>query len=279
MSTVKKYPIDVENVGEAGRLHRQGYSLDDWLGTLPEDVTLPAGARVLDLASGTGTWAMKVARTHPSAQVLGVDRSRHMMNLARTQAHHLKNCAFQQMDIMEHPLPLPDISFDVVHMRLIFSFQTPTTWPALLQECARLLKPGGVLISTEVDILLDYAPMTEKYLLLIYTKMRAEGRLFPGIGCHNGALPMQTDLIRGAGMQQIQRQMVSLDESYGTPLYKESMDDILSLFKLIQPYLFKAPHATGQAELERLFALSKQEMESPSFRSLGLFQTVWGRKP
>lgn len=279
MSTVKKYPIDVENVGEAGRLHRQGYSLDDWLGTLPEDVTLPAGARVLDLASGTGTWAMKVARTHPSAQVLGVDRSRHMMNLARTQAHHLKNCTFQQMDIMEHPLPLPDTTFDVVHMRLIFSFQTPTTWPALLQECARLLKPGGVLISTEVDILLDYAPMTEKYLLLIYTKMRAEGRLFPGIGCHNGALPMQTDLIRGAGMQQIQRQMVSLDESYGTPLYKESMDDILSLFKLIQPYLFKAPHATDQAELERLFALSKQEMESPSFRSLGLFQTVWGRKP
>lgn len=275
------YPIDVEHMGETGRLHRQGHILDNELGLFPPGLHFAPDAQILDLACGPGTWSMNVARTYPATEVLGVDSSRSMIRMATDQAqgHHLKNCAFQLMNIMEHPLMLPADTFDVIHIRLVFSFQSPTSWVPLFQECLRLLKPGGVLLSTEVDILMDCAPNVEKYLALIYAKMRAEGRLFPSIAGHNGVLPMHTSLFQEAGFSGIERQIIGVDQGYGEPLYEGSVQDLLSLIKYIQPYLAKAPHATPQEELDALFSLCKQDFVDPSYHALGLYQTVWGYKP
>jgi ubiquinone/menaquinone biosynthesis C-methylase UbiE len=276
----RAYPIDVENISEAARLRRQGHILDEALGLFPPGITPAPHAQILDLACGPGTWSMNVARSYPASEVMGADVSRAMIRRAAEQAHghRLKNCVFQLLNIMDRPLPLPTDTFDIIHVRLIFSFQAPTSWVPLFQECLRLLKPGGVLLSTEVDILMDYAPHVERYLSLIYKKMRAEGRLYPAIGCHTGILPMHTSLLAEAGFSDVQRRIIGVDQGYATPLYEGSVQDLLSLMKYIQPYLAKGPHATAQDDLDGLLATCKQEFAHPSYRALGLYQTVWGTK-
>ena len=42
---------------------------------------LPAGARVLDLATGTGDLALMIARLHPDARVVGSDPSTRMLEV------------------------------------------------------------------------------------------------------------------------------------------------------------------------------------------------------
>ncbi|PON20047.1 hypothetical protein TGAM01_v211090 [Trichoderma gamsii] len=55
----------------------------------------PAGsqAQVLDVATGTGIWAMQYAEQHPESTVLGVD-----LSIAKPQELLPENCQFQQLD-------------------------------------------------------------------------------------------------------------------------------------------------------------------------------------
>src|SRR5689334_16066439 len=55
--------------------------------------------RVLDIASGTGTWTIAAALVHPEVQFVGIERNPQLVEQARTQAHshHLKNVSFTVM--------------------------------------------------------------------------------------------------------------------------------------------------------------------------------------
>src|SRR6266699_2543618 len=42
--------------------------------------------------------------------------------------------------------------FDLVNARTIAGFMRTSDWPALVQECVRILRPGGILRFTETDL-------------------------------------------------------------------------------------------------------------------------------
>ena len=50
-------------------------TLDGKLYLAPIPDTLPSGYEVLDIGTGTGTWAIEFAEEHPNAEVTGVDLS------------------------------------------------------------------------------------------------------------------------------------------------------------------------------------------------------------
>jgi SAM-dependent methyltransferase len=126
---------------EANRLDLQHLALREYFGTIIfAPITAPK--RVLDMASGTGRWAMEVAQQFPEAQVLGVD-------IAVPQAEYLAkadpppaNYTFQQGNALE-PLPFPDGAFDYVHMRFMFSAVPFERWPSVVRELVRVTAPGG----------------------------------------------------------------------------------------------------------------------------------------
>jgi len=94
---------------------------------------------VLDLGSGTGYLAVKIARRAPSLQVCGVDLSRQMVKIARRHATGVDNARFVFGNAAR--LPFRDNSIDlVVSTGASHHWKTPRL---VFDECHRVLKSGG----------------------------------------------------------------------------------------------------------------------------------------
>ena len=110
---------------------------------LVELAGLRPGARVLDVATGTGTVALAAARQlGPGAEVTGLDLSPGMLAQARqkapVQGAHL---SFVEGDAAR--LPFEDTSFDALLCASALFFLPDM--PAALREWRRVLAPGGTL--------------------------------------------------------------------------------------------------------------------------------------
>lgn len=101
---------------------------------------LPPGARVLDVATGTGNVALPLAAA--GCTVTGVDIAPNLLEQARERAAAAGlSIQFDEGDA--EALPYPDASFDVV-VTMFGAMFAPR--PALVAaELARVLRPGGVL--------------------------------------------------------------------------------------------------------------------------------------
>src|SRR5262245_36412518 len=88
-----------------------------WRRKTVQALGLREGARVLDLATGTGDLALLIATGHPGATVVGVDPSAAMLEIARKKAHargldaRIELCTGDAEE-----LPMPSGSFDAVSM-------------------------------------------------------------------------------------------------------------------------------------------------------------------
>ncbi|OCF57901.1 hypothetical protein L486_03923 [Kwoniella mangroviensis CBS 10435] len=93
-----------------------------------------------------GEWAIHIANTNPYSDVLGVDIDWRLMN--RDVKSKYGNIDFAAVDV-EEPLPWPRGSFDVIHVKgLLLEI---TNYVRLIEKLAMVLRPGGLLIITEVE--------------------------------------------------------------------------------------------------------------------------------
>jgi ubiquinone/menaquinone biosynthesis C-methylase UbiE len=123
-----------------------------------EKVTLPARARVLDVATGAGHTGLHLAS-------LGHDVT--LTDLAEPMLERVREAAAARglsVETRQHPaeaLPYPDAAFDLVTSRIApHHFSSPESF---VRETARVLRPGGwfVLIDGSVQ---DDAPEAEEWL-------------------------------------------------------------------------------------------------------------------
>ena len=93
--------------------------------------------RALDLGTGTGAAAFALARRFPHSEVVGVDLSRGMVEVARrkTPPDLSERIRFEVCDCSA--LPFPDESFDLVALVNMIPF---------FDELARVLRPGGYAV-------------------------------------------------------------------------------------------------------------------------------------
>lgn len=118
-----------------------------------------AGARgqVLDVGSGPGHAAVKLARESHPIHVVGVDRSASMVAQARQLARraHVPNVSFLPADALY--LPFSEESFD-----LVYSIASIKHWSDRrrgLAEIHRVLKLGGSAVILEADRSADDASL------------------------------------------------------------------------------------------------------------------------
>jgi demethylmenaquinone methyltransferase/2-methoxy-6-polyprenyl-1,4-benzoquinol methylase len=103
------------------------------------------GVRVLDLATGTGDIAYLLYDA--GAQVVGLDVTQRMIELARQKRPHGRRPAFFVGDMAA--LPFPPHAFDVVTTG--YGLRNVPDLALALDEIARVLKPGGQLLSLDFD--------------------------------------------------------------------------------------------------------------------------------
>jgi SAM-dependent methyltransferase len=101
---------------------------------------IPVGARVLDVACGTGNAALPLARR--GAIVTGVDIAPNLLIQARDRAA-AENLAITFDEGDAEQLPYPDASFDAAVT--MFGAMFAPRPPLVASELARVLRPGGLL--------------------------------------------------------------------------------------------------------------------------------------
>ena len=98
-------------------------------------------ARVIDVGAGTGRGTALLKKRYAKADVIAIDLALPMLRAAKQHRSWLH--PFQRICAEASALPLPDRSVDVLHSNLCF--QWIDDLKALFNECARVLKPGGLL--------------------------------------------------------------------------------------------------------------------------------------
>ncbi|MCB9988663.1 MAG: class I SAM-dependent methyltransferase [Rhodospirillales bacterium] len=98
---------------------------------------------ILDLGIGTGLLSSRIKSHWPQARITGVDVSRRMLAACRKKG--VADRLFR-MDLNTGRWPFPDKSFDVVMSAGVM--ESLPRLPHILQEAARVLRPGGLLAFT-----------------------------------------------------------------------------------------------------------------------------------
>ncbi|KAG0706234.1 S-adenosyl-L-methionine-dependent methyltransferase [Suillus ampliporus] len=148
------YPLPVDSPEQA-RLNNLHRILRDtvelhYLGPVAEVLGDVDGRqkRVLDLCTGTGSWPMDMARIFPRVKIYGLD----IVPIAtRRPERHVQ---FEIHDVTRR-FRWSDGAMDFVHARNIDL--AITDYPRLLQEAARVLRPGGLFFSGEIGRYIDFA--------------------------------------------------------------------------------------------------------------------------
>src|SRR2546426_7283256 len=174
------YVVDAENAAEMARLVRQARMLSQHLGLFPAQLDLAQSYHILDVGCGPGEWALEIAQRFPGSQITGIDISALMITYAHytAESQPVSNVQFQVMDARQ-PLAFPDASFDLINARFIVGFMSTTTWPQLIHECFRILRPGGILCNCEPESLgTTTSPSLAQYNFLLTQAMRWAGQCF-----------------------------------------------------------------------------------------------------
>ncbi|MEU7968053.1 class I SAM-dependent methyltransferase [Streptomyces sp. NPDC049097] len=185
---------------------RAGAAAEAVLGLVPEDA-----GRLLDVACGTGIVTRRLAAGRPGLRVTGADLTHAMARLAVSRLPG----AVVRADCRR--LPVRDQAFEAVAtIWLLHLLQGPEDARAVVTECARALRPGGVYITTvdkaaahdvgsDIDTALavrprrpalDAAETVTEYAAACGLVPAGQAR-FPGVG--QGRSPRRTmeDLRRG----------------------------------------------------------------------------------
>jgi SAM-dependent methyltransferase len=138
--------------------------------------SLLPGETVLDLGSGGGFDCFLAARkVGLTGRVIGVDMTPEMIERAKDNAltHGITNVEFLLGEMED--LPLPDNSIDIVISNCVINLSPDKA--SVFKEAARVIKPGGRFVISDVIATQEIPPNIQKDLSL-YT------------GCMAGAIPI-----------------------------------------------------------------------------------------
>ena len=108
---------------------------------------LTPSMKVLDLGCGNGIVSNQLSKLLKDGEVVGMDRSDELFNLASRKYLDVPNLSFVKGDV--YALPFQNESFDFVYARFLFQHLVDPL-KALL-EIKRVLKPEGVVSLIDVD--------------------------------------------------------------------------------------------------------------------------------
>lgn len=106
--------------------------------------SIQAGQRVLDVGCGTATLTLLVKRTHPGAEVFGLDGDAKILGIARRKAAKA-GVEITLKEGLAFRMPYADGSFDHVLSSLMFHHLTTENKRLALAEAFRVLRPRGEL--------------------------------------------------------------------------------------------------------------------------------------
>ena len=141
-----------------------------WRRIAADRAELKPGERALDACTGTGDFALELARrVGPTGKVVGTDYSNGMLALGQKKITSVPQLSLQWADT--ESLPFPDAAFDAVTVG--FGIRNVADIEKGISEMARVTKPGGRVVILE---------FTQPHNALVRLGYGFYGRLMPLIG-------------------------------------------------------------------------------------------------
>lgn len=141
--------------------------------------------RILDLGCGTGSTTLLLKQKFHNAQVTGLDLSCYMLTMASYKAKQAGLNIHWQQGLAESTT-LPDASFDLIAISLLFHETPESVTKAILRECFRLLGPSGqVLILDGNQKTLRHTSWLTEVFEEPYIKDYAQGSVDAWLGAAN----------------------------------------------------------------------------------------------
>ncbi len=281
-TTDSTYVLNADSELELSRLLLQDRLLTKAMGGVwPEQADVTSIRYVLDLACGPGGWVLDIAAAYPEKDVMGIDVSQAMIRYAKAQAHalHLEdNTDFAVMDISNR-LDIPDESFDLVNARYLVGVLPRDRWAAFLQECWRLLRPGGLLRLSEPELPITNSIACEQMNIKITQAMQRAGYGFSPQGYQFGMVMELEPLLRAAGFEQTNIRTSATNASSGTENHEVNAQNLAIIYEQVLPLLVKTGVAASLEEVTPLFEQACNDLQGRSFHSVQVYLTAWGKRP
>ncbi|GAB3072141.1 demethylmenaquinone methyltransferase [Salinicoccus sesuvii] len=119
-----------------------------WRKRTMKEMFVKDGQSVLDVCCGTGDWTIQLSEKAPTAEVIGIDFSEKMLEVAEEKTTTHDNIELLQGNAMS--LPFDDGSFDYVTIG--FGLRNLPDYNKAIEEFYRVLKPGGTLVVLETSV-------------------------------------------------------------------------------------------------------------------------------
>lgn len=156
--------------------HRLSWDIDKWWRRYAINKLKPfAPKTMLDIATGTGDFAILAARSLQPDKLIGADISEGMMDIGRQKVKALgldSTISFQREDCLH--LSFADNTFDAV--TAAFGIRNFQNLDQGLREMCRVLKPGGHLCVVELTTPVHF-PMKQLFRVYSNTVLPIYGRL------------------------------------------------------------------------------------------------------
>ncbi|HEX6482693.1 MAG TPA: methyltransferase domain-containing protein [Ktedonobacteraceae bacterium] len=270
---------DQKNEEELRRLADQDHLVTASMGgVLPEQANPRAFQRVLDIACGTGGWALEVAQTYPEMSLVGIDINLRMIEYARAQASAKlidDRVEFHVMDALR-VLDFPDASFDLVNLRFALSFVRTWDWPGVLHELLRVVRPGGVVRLTDEEVIhQSTSPGAMQFCEMLLCALFRSGHLFAQESA--GLTTHLAPLLSGHGFERVQTRAHPLQYRAGTPQGQVYIEDGMYVLRTLRPFLQK--WGCISKDYDALHQQTLDELHRPDFCATWHLLTAWGHRP
>lgn len=270
--------VDPENASELVRLLNQERLLSRQRGgLLPEHLSTASFHNVLDVACGPGGWALDLA-FQSEISVTGIDISKLMISYANTlaEAQLLDDADFLLMDATE-PLRFPDASFDLVNAAFLAECMPKRTWPFFLQECWRILCPGGIIRLTEDMVGVSSSPAYTHFQHLYRMAMHAADYLFLDEGERLKMKMLESFVGQIGGFTRLDGRVYTINYSRDTEMHEQWCQNLLIRAHNQLPFLVRMGVST-LPELKELAVHMREEMYRSNFSAFWCYETAWGTK-
>lgn len=156
--------------------HRLSFGIDYmWRKTAIKQLTPYKPKAMLDIATGTGDFAIMAAKKLRPRQVVGIDISEGMMRIGaeKVKAAGLDGIISFKKEDCEH-MSYADNTFDAI--TTAFGIRNFQNLDACLKEMCRVLKPGGKLSILELSCPIHF-PMKQLFGIYSHTLLPLYGKL------------------------------------------------------------------------------------------------------
>lgn len=123
---------------------RLALPMDTFQTLVLQPASLSDGDQVLDFGCGTGALAILIKQLHSHAEVFGLDRNPHALEIAKAKALK-KRVSITFKPAATSDLPFADASIDHIFSTLVFHELGSEQKRQTLSEFLRVLRPGGAL--------------------------------------------------------------------------------------------------------------------------------------